>query len=188
MRGTPVAHSSGNDVMGRLSLFQSKPYYRRGTFERDPRGHREWSAGFALLNTSTAGAVPSATSAWKAAARAIPTAYLPFDVGHIAFMAGHSLWSRGPLWGRRPGRPARAVLDADSVVPAAGRGPSCADQGGRPRGRPTNAAAFPFLGQERWHRAMVPAAPFTGRPRSRLPGWWRHRWSPSPGRYRRFAR
>src|ERR1035438_7296125 len=56
--------------MGRLSLFQSKPYDRRGTFERDPRGHREWRAGFALLNTSTAGALPSATSAWKAAAPA----------------------------------------------------------------------------------------------------------------------
>src|ERR1019366_2664287 len=65
----------------------------------------------------------------------LPNAYFPFDVGHVAFMVGHSLCSRGPLWGRRPRRPARAVLDADSVVPAAGRGRP------GPEGTPTRGAA-----------------------------------------------
>src|ERR1035438_7296126 len=68
----------------------------------------------------------------------LPNAYFPFDVGHVAFMVGHSLWSRGPLWGRRPRRPARAVLDADSVVPAAGRGRP------GPEGTPTRGAAPPM--------------------------------------------
>src|ERR1019366_5066125 len=54
--------------------------------------------------------------------------------GRVRSMVGRSPWPGGPLGGRRPRRPPRALLDADRVVPAAGPGGPARTRGSAPPG------------------------------------------------------
>src|ERR1035441_4116387 len=65
----------------------------------------------------------------------------------VRSMVGRSPWTWGPLWGRRPRRPARALLDADSVVAAGGPGGAAGVGGdGAPRSLVPPPSVVPAAG------------------------------------------
>src|ERR1017187_2175234 len=63
-------------------------------------------------------------------------------IAQSALIVGLTPRSWGPLWGRRPRRPARALHDTDIVVPTAGPGGPARTRGSAPPGCPHRADYF----------------------------------------------